>query len=113
MLNIIKTIFFFNNKDDSSPINLFEVSIPIQNETSCVRSGEALNETTQFCAGVTSFPYADSCQGDSGGPVVMKDANGIWSLAGIVSWGYGCRGGGVYTRVSGFYDWIQNVINNN
>ena len=46
--------------------------------------------------------------------MIMKGKNGRWSLAGIISWGIGCgdrNRPGVYTRISEFRKWINNVIN--
>jgi hypothetical protein len=54
----------------------------------------------------------DSCHGDSGGPIVKRIGNKHLQV-GIVSWGIGCAEAdyaGVYTRVSGVYDWITSVV---
>lgn len=88
---------------------LREVDVNYIDYQTCDRlySGEIV-DSVMMCAGVPGGGK-DSCQGDSGGPIVDQDGN----LVGVVSWGYGCaREGfpGVYSRVSGVKDWIdQNV----
>lgn len=70
-------------------------------------NGEII-EDVMFCAGVPEGGK-DSCQGDSGGPIVDSTGTQI----GVVSWGYGCaRPGfpGVYSRISGVSDWIQEQV---
>ncbi|XP_005514295.2 chymotrypsin-like elastase family member 2A [Columba livia] len=72
-------------------------------------------KTTMVCAGgdgVTS-----SCNGDSGGPLNCQNADGRWEVHGIVSFGssLGCnyyRKPSVFTRVSAFDSWIQEVMAN-
>jgi trypsin len=61
-----------------------------------------------FCAGVSNKSQ-DACQGDSGGPLLAEDASMQY---GIVSWGYGCAQAnfGVYSKVSAYADWIDNVL---
>jgi len=69
-----------------------------------------IDPPTQVCAGEEG-ENKDTCQGDSGGPLVVKNSgDGLWYVIGATSWGYGCGDGGVYTRVSGFRSWIENVI---
>lgn len=55
----------------------------------------------------------DTCNGDSGGPLVARSqVNGRWHLVGVTSWGPNpCGEGGVYTRLSGFNDWILSTVN--
>jgi trypsin len=63
-----------------------------------------------ICSGFSSADRErDSCKGDSGGPLIMYTSD-LAKQAGIVSWGEGCAVPlkyGVYTRVSKYFDWIE------
>ncbi|XP_042369119.1 coagulation factor VII [Plectropomus leopardus] len=64
-----------------------------------------------LCAGLKSGGR-DACEGDSGGPLVTRYKK-TWFLTGVVSWGKGCANEnlyGVYTRVSNFLDWINDIL---
>uniref|UniRef100_A0A1I8MM99 Uncharacterized protein n=1 Tax=Musca domestica TaxID=7370 RepID=A0A1I8MM99_MUSDO len=72
---------------------------------------------SQFCA--QDFERnSDTCQGDSGGPLIMNSINpqgfNTPFVVGITSFGRGCalEIPGVYTRVSEYVDWIDNVVYN-
>ncbi|XP_023329718.1 uncharacterized protein LOC111702305 [Eurytemora carolleeae] len=68
------------------------------------------------------YPYnwylggRDSCQGDSGGPLFRNiKVNGRVRVTqlGVVARGYGCADynrPGIYTRVTGIYDWLKKTI---
>ncbi|CAF0857061.1 unnamed protein product [Adineta ricciae] len=65
----------------------------------------------QFCAGLYEGGK-DSCEGDSGGPIFQWTGQ-YWEQVGVVSYGTGCADAyfpGVYTRLSFYYDWIQNIL---
>ncbi|XP_048201727.1 serine protease 40-like [Perognathus longimembris pacificus] len=51
------------------------------------------------------------CRGDSGGPLVCPLSDGTWYLVGLSSWSVACYhpidSPSVFTRVSYFFDWIQ------
>ena len=65
---------------------------------------------SQLCA-LNLVKTADTCQGDSGGPIqIFKD--GQYFVVGVTSFGKGCGSPspGIYTRVSSFIDWIEEII---
>ncbi|KAG8256003.1 serine-type endopeptidase activity protein [Homalodisca vitripennis] len=67
---------------------------------------------SMLCAGDT-FSLRDSCQGDSGGPLQVPHPQlyCTYSLVGVTSFGLACGvKPGVYTRVSHFVPWIENII---
>ena len=94
-----------------TPDILRQVSVPVVSEAACERTYGSINNSTQVCAGFTRGGR-DSCQGDSGGPLLFS-RSGEDYVAGIVSYGNGCarpNAPGVYTRTSGFLDWIDSIV---
>ncbi|XP_030380037.1 transmembrane protease serine 9 [Scaptodrosophila lebanonensis] len=95
---------------------LRKATVKIWDNEACERSYHALGKSntisdSQLCAGYENGRI-DSCWADSGGPLMSKEHH----LLGVVSTGIGCaRPGlpGIYTRVSKYVQWIQNVINGN
>lgn len=114
---------------------LKEVDVPVIEQSVCqqqlrqTRLGYSYNLNPGFlCAG--GEEGKDACKGDGGGPLVCEQ-NGVWSVAGIVSWGIGCgqvshrifkklhkfnftfqlqqNVPGVYVRVSHYLNWIQQI----
>lgn len=125
--------------DEEPPIYLRAVSIPIVDQEICARIYDEIPDwdsgitENMFCAGVLNVGGKDSCQvgvflstlgfaqimyywfcfiqGDSGGPAVITNGSKPL-LVGIVSFGEDCGEPaypGVYTRVSKYIDWIENV----
>ena len=43
----------------------------------------------------------------------MCSYKGHWVLYGLVSWGEGCMSWGIYSRVSNYIDWIDNIMAEN
>ncbi|RWS23416.1 transmembrane protease serine 9-like protein [Leptotrombidium deliense] len=87
--------------------SLRETSFDETDFRSCNRQWQyGLNQNTQICAGARG---RDACQGDSGGPLFWKSGGRNYHI-GVVSYGAGCGNEyGVYTRVTGYYDWIVNT----
>ncbi|CAH2049112.1 unnamed protein product, partial [Iphiclides podalirius] len=84
---------------------------------SCNRLWCGMSEN-QMCAGNLSGGV-DTCQGDSGGPLQVKiplpykGVGLLYYIIGVTSFGIGCARAntpGVYTRVSSYIDWIENVV---
>ncbi|XP_071098341.1 chymotrypsin-like protease CTRL-1 [Haliotis cracherodii] len=90
---------------------LFKVDLPLVKNDICSYLMDRTIPASELCAG-NKRGGQDTCQGDSGGPMVCK-RNGLWEVAGIVSWGYNCADAytpGVYTNVPYFRDWINTVM---
>lgn len=97
---------------------LKEVDVPVisnpicENQMRKTRLGPSFNLHPGFiCAG--GEEGKDACKGDGGGPMVCEK-HGKWQLSGVVSWGIGCGQAGVpgvYSRVSYYLDWINQVVN--
>ncbi|XP_017465776.1 PREDICTED: serine protease snake-like isoform X1 [Rhagoletis zephyria] len=70
---------------------------------------------TQLCA-KDHAKLRDTCQGDSGGPLIryenIEDYDRIAYIVGVTSFGIGCGTGtpGIYTRVSEYFDWIEEQV---
>lgn len=70
---------------------------------------------SMVCAGDRSGWSKDSCQGDSGGPLQVIHPKNlcVFQVIGITSFGQGCAlidTPGVYTRVSHYISWIENIV---
>ncbi|XP_042677594.1 chymotrypsin-like protease CTRL-1 [Centrocercus urophasianus] len=88
---------------------LQQVSLPLVSQSQCRRYWGTSITSAMLCAGGAG---ASSCQGDSGGPLVYQSGN-VWTLIGIVSWGNSncnVRTPAVYTRVSYFRNWIDQIV---
>ena len=99
------------NDDTSYPDNLQKVTVLAQSHQQCEDSYGSLIEETWLCAGLTEGGK-DSCHEDSGGPLFEVN-DGSPLQVGIVSYGQGCAEpnfAGMYARVSGVVDWIDEQI---
>uniref|UniRef100_A0A8D2M6Z4 Peptidase S1 domain-containing protein n=1 Tax=Zonotrichia albicollis TaxID=44394 RepID=A0A8D2M6Z4_ZONAL len=72
----------------------------------------SLVRDTMVCAGGDGI--VSGCNGDSGGPLNCQRDDGVWEVEGIVSFGSGLKCNmknkpTVFTRVSAYIDWINEV----
>uniref|UniRef100_A0A182UW55 Peptidase S1 domain-containing protein n=1 Tax=Anopheles merus TaxID=30066 RepID=A0A182UW55_ANOME len=104
-------------EDGPLPSVLQEVTVPVIENKICetmYRSAGYIEHIPHIfiCAGWKKGGY-DSCEGDSGGPMVIQRTDKRFLLAGVISWGIGCaepNQPGVYTRISEFRDWINQIL---
>jgi secreted trypsin-like serine protease len=96
----------------SFPSKAQEVDVPYVTNQVC--NGRETAYTGMITDGMMCAGFSeggkDACQGDSGGPIFMTQ-NGVATLTGVVSWGFGCAqpgSPGVYARVSHFLGYINN-----
>ncbi|XP_049628491.1 chymotrypsin-C [Suncus etruscus] len=87
---------------------------PVVDYSTCTQKDwwGAMVTNKMVCAGGDGVISA--CNGDSGGPLNCQSENGSWEVRGIVSFGsgLGCntlKKPAVYTRVSAYIDWINEV----
>jgi trypsin len=112
--NQILTVIGFGatSEGGSGSNTLLKVNVPANSHQKCNQQyGGSIVENVMFCAGELSGGK-DSCQGDSGGPI-FEIRSGKAVQVGVVSFGEGCarpNRSGVYSRVSGAYDWIQTTM---
>ncbi|XP_063592006.1 serine proteinase stubble-like [Penaeus indicus] len=98
------------------PSVLQKVEVPIVSNAKCIEMFLTTGRKEYIpdifvCAGYKEGKR-DTCDGDSGGPLVVF-REGVWTLAGISSWGKSCAKPnlpGVYTRVSKYRTFIQRII---
>jgi hypothetical protein len=111
--DLVTVIGFGNDENAENPRQLLEGTIPVIDDAICSDIWsfyDGISSETQICAGMSG---AGACLGDSGGPLLFNNR-----IVGIVSFGYvlpdqTCDSGAlpnVYTRISGYVDFIQNGI---
>ncbi|KAM6223532.1 chymotrypsin-like protease CTRL-1 [Rhynchocyon petersi] len=92
-----------------TPARLQQVALPLVTVSQCQQYWGSRITDAMICAGGAG---SSSCQGDSGGPLVCQKGS-TWVLIGIVSWGTSdcnVRAPAMYTRVSKFSSWINQII---
>ncbi|KAM3605143.1 uncharacterized protein V6R79_021365 [Siganus canaliculatus] len=97
-----------NSSRYSSALNVIE--IPLVDREICTQKMINRISDNVLCAGILG-QSVDACDGDSGGPMVVLYRD-TWFLVGLVSWGEGCGQLdklGIYTKVSNYYEWIDQV----
>ncbi|CAH1405899.1 unnamed protein product [Nezara viridula] len=106
---------------DATSEKLLEADLEVYNDTECKRlmfssitpqTPRGHEADQMICAGVPDGSK-DACQGDSGGPLVVRDIGKcIRTQLGVISFGKECgnpNSPGVYTRVSNYIYWIEEV----
>ncbi|XP_059480981.1 venom protease-like [Neocloeon triangulifer] len=87
------------------------VPFRICNETFAKSLEGGIKAEGQMCA-FDPKGLSDACRGDSGGPLQLKMRNSqLFKVVGVTSGGRGCGGRpGLYTRVSGYIEWIESIV---
>ncbi|XP_077357962.1 neurotrypsin isoform X2 [Festucalex cinctus] len=102
----------------STPDSVLASWVPVMSSWQCKkRHGDSFSSHGTVCAGSppdTSLLHGsgDGCRGNSGGGLLCQGEAGRWALAGVVAGSYGCAdpsSPALYTRVSRFRSWIDNV----
>ena len=106
-----------HEKDPFPSFVLQQAQIPIFDYDDCiVLMREKIHVGKTVCAGGLPEGGKGICNGDSGGPLQCKTSNDQWYQVGISSWGNACARKGwpdVYTQVTAFNHWIEEIIKSN
>ncbi|XP_078414307.1 chymotrypsin-like elastase family member 2A [Cetorhinus maximus] len=96
---------------------LQQAFLPVVDYAICSQSdwwGSTVKQS-MVCAGGDGV--VSGCNGDSGGPLNCQNANGVWEVHGIVSFGTAfCSSKNkptVFSRVTAYNDWISEKMMNN
>ncbi|XP_061405402.1 chymotrypsin-like elastase family member 2A isoform X2 [Lethenteron reissneri] len=100
--------------DGSFTSTLQQANLPVVDDITCKSSefwGSKLPANT-ICAGDAS---SGACHGDGGGPLLCRKSDNSWVVHGVVSfiWAKNCKdyySPTVFTRISAYIPWIQNVM---
>ncbi|CAJ1085503.1 chymotrypsin-like elastase family member 2A [Xyrichtys novacula] len=97
---------------------LQQALLPVVGHSTCTKYDwwGSLVTDSMICAGGDG--QLASCNGDSGGPLNCQNPDGSWDVHGVVSFGssMGCnypKKPSVFTRVSDYISWINNVMTSN
>ncbi|KRZ92119.1 Insulin-degrading enzyme, partial [Trichinella sp. T8] len=87
------------------------VDLVFQSKEVCMPYSHSLfDEKTMLCT-TGQNNKSGVCMGDSGGPLVCYYKNKFVQF-GVVSWGYQCGEISVFTKVSHYFHWLKNVMQN-
>lgn len=107
-----------NNTDVFGSKELQEARVPLVSRKRCQKVFDYVIHESQICAGYKRGGH-DSCAGDSGGPLLCSkqmDGKNRWYVYGVTSYGEGCAEKGkygIYTKVTNYLQWINNIIETN
>jgi hypothetical protein len=74
-------------------------------------SVHAADETDEFFLEVNEADGTQACFGDSGGPALFTGKDGVERVAGVTSFGgENCVGGGFYTRLAKYADFLAQYV---
>ncbi|XP_020912658.2 serine protease 30 [Exaiptasia diaphana] len=102
------------NESPKTPNILQQLKIPLVSDKTCRRRFRLMS-SRMICGGYREKGKG-VCQGDSGGPLACKNKSGIWDLAGVVSFGWGCARKDTYdfyTNMVKLKGWVERQINRN
>jgi secreted trypsin-like serine protease len=115
--DVVKTVGFGNSLNSFGVTwsSLLELKVSAIGFNECRRDwgSDDLFDNTMMCAAnlnETTWTPIQDCQGNIGGPLYTQDGSNL--QVGITSFGEGCARHmpTVYTRVSGFVEWIEQSI---